>query len=310
MISHIPCQVEHILKFLNQYQCKFILDCTAGEGGHSIAIANLVGKSGKVIAIEVDPFYFQKLEKNTRDFSNITCVNASYIEIRHVLGNVGINRVDAILFDFGLSSYHLEGSGRGFSFKKDEILDMRFNPSEGEPLYIKLQKLTDRDMELLLKKFGEVKFAKTLAKNLFASKSKIKYTSDLVDIARKSIPHRFLNNELPKIFQAFRIFTNNEYTNMVIGLKEAIHVLSRSGILITLSYHSIEDRLCKSIKNVKGMKMITKKPINPDEKETLENPRCRSSKLRVFEKEEIDEESLNDWYKFNLNLFPSSLLSR
>ncbi|MDI6851311.1 MAG: 16S rRNA (cytosine(1402)-N(4))-methyltransferase RsmH, partial [bacterium] len=292
MKFHIPCQLEHILEFLHLYQCKFVIDCTAGEGGHSIAIAKLVGESGKVIAIEIDPSYFQKLVKNTAAFSNITCVNASYLEIKNVLASVGISRIDAILFDFGLSSYHLESSGRGFSFRKDEILDMRFNPSEGEPLYVKLQKLTDHDLELILKKFGEVKFAKKLAKNLFANKSKVKYTSHLVEIAGKSIPHQFLNSELPKIFQAFRIFTNNEYKNMVEGLKEAIQVLPRGGILITLSYHSIEDRLCKSIKNIKGMKVVTKKPITPDEKETSENSRCRSSKLRVFEKEEVDEESL------------------
>jgi len=310
MKFHKPCQVEKILQFLQEFNCKFVVDCTAGEGGHSIALAKLVGESGRVIAIEVDPTYFQQLLENTKDFSNITCLNESYTNIRSVLTDTDIKRVDAILFDFGLSSYHIEGSGRGFSFRKEEVLDMRFNPAAGEPLYEKIQKLTEHEIELVLKEFGEVRFARTIARNIYANKNRIKYTSELVEIVKSSIPYRLLNDELPKIFQAFRIFTNNEFLNMATGIKEAILALSKGGILITLSYHSIEDRLCKNVKNIRGMKAITKKPLPPDPNESSENPRCRSSKLRVFQKEEVDEESLVDWYKFNLSLFPSPLLGK
>ncbi len=297
MTGHIPCQLSTITEFIKEHQCKTVVDCTAGEGGHTIAIASIVGESGRIIAIEVDPTYFSIIKTKTSNFNNVICVRESYTQIGKIVESLSITKVDAILFDFGLSSYHLDASQRGFSFKKDEILDMRFNPEEGEPLCERLKKMKANEIEKVLKIYGETSFYKKLANLIFENRSKIKTTSDLNEIIKKAIPPRFQKNEFPKIYQAFRIFVNNEVQNMIVGLREALKYLSKGGFLLTLSYHSIEDRICKSIKNVKGIKAITKKPIITNEEESLSNPRCRSAKLRIYQKEEVNEEDLLNWYR-------------
>lgn len=309
MKYHVPCLVKEILEIVRNYNCKKIIDCTAGEGGHTLAMANLVGKSGEFLAIETDPEYFQLLKKNVERYSNIVPVNGSYVDLKRIAMETGFLNPHLILFDFGLSSFHIEGSERGFSYKRDEVLDLRFNPSTGKPFYEILPSLTLKDLEIILKDFGETKFYRKLARSIYTASHQIKRTTDLNQIVKECIPASLLPNELPKIYQAFRIFVNNEISNIIKGLRSALEILSSRGVLITISYHSLEDRICKSIKNLKGIKPITKKPVTTGIEELTENPRCRSAKLRAYIKEELNEVDIETWFNTISALYAPNLHS-
>ncbi|MEO0246472.1 MAG: 16S rRNA (cytosine(1402)-N(4))-methyltransferase RsmH [candidate division WOR-3 bacterium] len=296
MKFHKPCLLTEILNIVESNNCKFIVDCTAGEGGHTTALAEKVGKSGKIIAIEYDPEYFSLLIENVEKLENVEAVNASYVNLPEILKNLNFPPPDAIIFDLGISSFQLDKSGRGFSFKKDEPLDMRFNPKIGKPLFQIIQTLSEKEVENILTFFGETRFARKLAKAIYESRKNIKTTADLNKIIEKNIPQNYVENEFPKIYQAFRIFINKELRNILDGIKNALYTLKINGVLITISYHSIEDRICKNLKHIRGIKNLTKKPIVISEIELKSNPRCRSAHLRVFKKEGLNEEDLRNWY--------------
>ncbi|HOP32287.1 MAG TPA: 16S rRNA (cytosine(1402)-N(4))-methyltransferase RsmH [Candidatus Hydrothermia bacterium] len=309
MNSHEPCQLYNITQFVREFAPKVVVDCTAGEGGHALTIANILGQRGKIVAIEIDPVYFQILKENTQNVKNLIPVHSNYINIQEIVATYVTGKVDAVLFDFGMSSFHLEQSGRGFSYRKSELLDLRFNPDEGEPLYKKLWKMDQNQIEDVLRKYGESRFAKRLAHRIYINQNRIRTTEDLNNVIRKSIPQNLFNEEIPKIYQAFRIFTNNELENILSGLYGALRCLNEGGIILTIAYHSLEDRICKSLKSINGIRVITKKPLVPSESEISENPRCRSSKLRVFQKEEHDEESIISWYR-NSHSLCAPIMSR
>jgi 16S rRNA (cytosine1402-N4)-methyltransferase len=310
MNYHKPCQLGKILSYISDFRCKVVIDCTAGEGGHTIPISKLVGKSGKVISIEADPFYYEILKNNVQSYPNIFPVNDSYTNLETIVHNFGLEKVDSVLFDFGMSSFHLEASLRGFSFKKDEVLDLRFNPLEGEPLYQRIKKMDQQQIEHLLRVFGEVRGARKLASLIYKNRNSIRTTVDLNRIVALSIPPFLLNEQLPLVYQAFRIFINDEFHNIISGISAAIKCLDKGGILLTLSYHSVEDRICKTIKMIKGIRPLTKKRLIVEEIEVAENPRCRSSKLRVFKKGELDEESIVDWYRYNTSFWSAAVSGR
>ena len=311
MSVHKSVQLEHVIDYLSPLEGEIVVDATAGEGGHTKALAEKVGGSGIVIALEKDPVYFHKLEETVRNYKNVRIFNCDYIEISTVLTRLSIEKAGRILFDFGISTFHIEDSGRGFSFKREEPLDMRFNPEAGKPLSYYINRMSPKEITEILVKYGEVKYASKVAQGIVArrKKSKFKTTYDLNDVIAEIFKGPLYKNELPKIYMAFRIFVNDELRHVVKGAVGGIKILKPGGKIAFISYHSLEDRIIKRLKMLSCITPLTGKPIEPDTQEVEINPRARSSKLRVYvKKEECDEEELHNCLSAFTSSFPRSLL--
>ncbi|MEN3043893.1 MAG: 16S rRNA (cytosine(1402)-N(4))-methyltransferase RsmH [Candidatus Hydrothermales bacterium] len=280
---HPSCMVKEIIEILEPYNKKIIVDATFGTGGHSLEIVK--NTKGKLIAFEVDPFLYERGKKILKEFENAKIFNKSYTEIPSVLKEENVEKIDGILFDFGISFYHISSSQRGFSFKKNEILDMRYNPLINEPLYKKIKKLNLKNIEYILKNYGELKNYKKVALNIFKNlkEKEIKFTEEFNEIVLKKIKG---NREkiLQKVYQAFRIWLNNEIKNIETVFSFLPQIIDKKGKLIFLTYHSIEDRLVKKFLKNKEFKILTKKPLLPNEEEIRLKPNCSSCKLRAAEK--------------------------
>ena len=310
MSAHKSVQLEHVVDYLSPLEGEIVVDATAGEGGHTKALAERVGGTGVVIALEKDPIYFYKLEETVRNYKNVRIFNCNYIEISTVLKRLGIEKAGRILFDFGLSAFHIEDSGRGFSFKREEPLDMRFNPETGKPLNYYINRMSPKEITEILVKYGEVKYASKVAQGIVArrKKSKFETTYDLNDVIAEIFKGPLYKNELPKIYMAFRIFVNDELRHVVKGAVEGIKILKPGGKIAFISYHSLEDRIIKRLKTLSCITPLTRKPIEPDTQEVEMNPRARSSKLRVYvKKEECDEEELLNCLSALTSSFPCSV---
>ncbi len=278
---HEPVLKKEVLEYLEVRRNKNFIDATAGEGGHTRMILDRNGPEGKVVAIERDPVLFQKLKNQKLD--RVALFNKSYSEIEE------FDRIDGILLDLGLSSWHLEKSGRGFSFQKDEPLDMRFDPVNNFlTAKIIVNEYPKEDIHRTLKDYGEEKFAGRITKRILEERKKktIETTFQLVEIIKKAVPLKPQKIHFAtRTFQALRIETNKELDHLKKALPRLFEILSPKGRLVILSFHSLEDRIAKQFfKNQKGLKIITKKPITASLKEVKSNPRARSCKLRAAEK--------------------------
>ncbi|MEO0270460.1 MAG: 16S rRNA (cytosine(1402)-N(4))-methyltransferase RsmH [candidate division WOR-3 bacterium] len=280
---HPSCMIKEVIEILKPENKKIIVDATFGTGGHSIEI--LKKTKGKLFAFEKDPFLYERGKKTFENFKNFKIFNNSFTEIPEVLEKERTNKIDGIIFDFGLSFYHVSSSNRGFTFKRKEILDMRYNPYENEELYKKLKKLTLKEIESILKEYGELKNYKKVSLNIYKGikEKEVKYTDEFNKIILKNIKY---NKEkiLQKVYQAFRIWINKEIENIKKTLSFLPQIMESGGIAVFLTYHSLEDRIIKNFLKTTSFKVITKKPLTPSEKEIKEKPNCNSCKLRAGER--------------------------
>jgi 16S rRNA (cytosine1402-N4)-methyltransferase len=193
------------------------------------------------------------------------------------------------LFDLGFSSWHLEESGRGFSFKQNEPLDMRYNTDLNKLTAKEItNNWTEKEIEKILKKYSQEKFAKRISKKIIEQRElkPIKSTFELIEIIKQSVPSWYQHKRIhfaTKTFQALRIAVNDELNNLKQALPQALEVLEKEGRLIVISFHSLEDRIVKNFlkENSKSLRILTKKPIRPSRAEIINNPRSRSAKLRA-----------------------------
>ncbi|MFA7385959.1 MAG: 16S rRNA (cytosine(1402)-N(4))-methyltransferase RsmH [Candidatus Paceibacterota bacterium] len=281
---HIPVLQKEVLKYLEPKENENFIDCTLGAGGHAISILSKNKPKGKVLGIEADPFLSQRI-KDPR----LIVVNDSYINLQKIIKENGFEDFSGILFDLGMSSFHIDKSQRGFSFLKDEMLDMRYNFKSDKGITAEdiVNKYPKEEIELILKKYGEEEFAKKIAKEITEERRKnsIKSTFQLVEVIRKAVPRWYCKRRIhfaTKTFQALRIAVNDELENVKKGLSLAIEILPSSRRIVVISFHSLEDRLVKNIfKESKNLKILTKKPVIPLDKEINENKRARSAKLRA-----------------------------
>jgi len=291
---HTPVLKEIVLEYLKIEEGKNYIDGTFGLGGHSIEMAKL---GGNVLGIERDPeLYkrFQNIELDNYLKDKLIVVNDSYVNLKNIVSKYEFAPVDGILLDFGMSSWHLDHSGRGFTFLKDEALDMRFDPNNNpDTAYEIVNGYPPDEIERILKEYGEEQFAKVITKNIIEQRKvrPITTTLDLVEVIWKSLPNWYKRQKIhpaTKTFQALRIAVNSELDNISNVLGSAIDVLDKGGRLITISFHSLEDRIAKQyfkqLKDKKIVEIITKKPIQATGEEVAQNPRSRSAKLRVVEK--------------------------
>jgi 16S rRNA (cytosine1402-N4)-methyltransferase len=298
---HEPVLLKEVIEYLNVEKNKNYVDCTIGEGGHAIEILKRNGPKGKVLGIEIDPELYKKLKKEKLE--RLILVNDSFSNLKEIVKRENFGPISGILLDLGVSSWHIEKSGRGFSFMKDEPLIMRYDWGEAKSILLRSNRLSpqnltaeeivnewsEKKIERILKEYGEEKFAKRISREIVRARrvKPIKTTFQLVEVIKRSVPRFYQRKRIhfaTKTFQALRIAVNNELENLKIALPQAIDVLEKGGRLVVISFHSLEDRIVKNFLKEKEregkIKILTKKPIRPSKEEIIKNPRSRSAKLR------------------------------
>lgn len=289
---HISVLKERIIELLDPKPNQNFIDATVGRGGHLKAILQKNGPKGKVLGIDWDPVALQNAQSElTPDEKKRTVlVNENFANLKEVVEKEKFSKVSGIILDLGLSSDQLEEDNRGFSFKRDEILDMRFNPNHGLDAKKILNFWSRMDIERILKEYGEERFAPLIAREIVhqRSQSPIVKTGELVEVVQRATPAWYRKGKIhpaTKTFQALRIAVNHELENIQKVLPEAVDILEKGGKLLVISFHSLEDRIVKQFsRNTPGVQLLTKKPITPDFKEVKQNPRSRSAKLRAVVK--------------------------
>lgn len=299
---HKSVLFDEAIESLNIGKSKIILDGTAGGGGHSREIA---GRAGKLIAVDQDPDAIKVLHERLDSFDNVTIVQNNFSNVKDILKEQGIEKIDGMLLDLGVSSFQLDTAQRGFSYHADAPLDMRMSKS-GLSAKDVVNTYSEAELADILFRYGEEKFARRIAKNivLHRQNKEIETTGELVDIIKESYPKAKMRDSHParKTFQAIRIEVNAELDALEKTLDSALDCLSSGGRLSIITFHSLEDRMVKEKFNswvnsctcpkefpvcVCGKKPLGKLPFKfkaPTEAELEENPRARSSKLRCFEK--------------------------
>ena len=286
---HKPVLLKEVLEYLNPKTNQNFIDCTVGEGGYVEGILEKNGPDGKVLGIEADPEIYQKLRKQLSE--RFIPVNDSYINLKTIVEKLDFKPISGILFDLGMSSWHLEASKRGFSFSKNEMLDMRYNP-KSNPLTAEkiVNQWPEYEIRKILEEYGEEKFAKKIAKELIDERKvkPIRTTFQLVKIIKRAVSSRKTKIHFAtRTFQALRIAVNDELSNFEKALPQAIEVLAPEGTIVIISFHSLEDRIVKSFfkdLSSKELKILTKKPVTASQKEIKVNLRSRSAKLRAAAK--------------------------
>lgn len=278
---HKPVMVNEIVKLTEPKKDSIIIDATFGFGGHSKAFYEII-ENGLIIGFEKNEMTYEIVKKMFKNYSRILIYNVGYENMAEIIEKLGFfNKVDIVIFDLGLSSFLIERSGLGFSYKRNEILDMRFSQKEGKPLYQLLETLTQKEIERILKNYGDIKNPYRISQTIIDNKP-IKTTKDLVNILKKITPRNKLDKTLKKVFQAFRIYVNDEIENIKKGILNAYKCLKVGGRIAVLSYHSIEDRVIKSFYRSPLFIPLLKKPLKPSDEEIIINPRARSAKLRIL----------------------------
>ena len=287
---HIPVLQEEAIEYLNPKPNENFIDGTFGEGGHAAAILRNNIPDGKVLGIEADGKLYEIMKLlNEGTLNRLTLVNDSYTNLKEIVERHNFRPVNGVLLDLGISKWHLEESGRGFSFQKNEPLDMRFFAQGRLSAEMILNYWPENEIEKILREYGEERFSRRIAQKIAEVRQRqpIKSTFQLVEIIKNAVPFRYKkNNHFPaKTFQAVRIAVNGELENIKKVLPIGLEILEKEGRLAVISFHSLEDRIVKTFfkENAKQgkLKIINKKPIVPSFKEVEQNPSSKSAKLRV-----------------------------
>ncbi|OHA52322.1 MAG: 16S rRNA (cytosine(1402)-N(4))-methyltransferase [Candidatus Terrybacteria bacterium RIFCSPLOWO2_01_FULL_48_14] len=295
---HKPVLLNEVLEVLNPQPGQLFIDGTANGGGHTLAILERIKPNGKILAIDKDRDLVDRLQAISYKLqaNEIVPVCGSYGDIKKIADDHGFYQVSGILLDLGYSSHHLERSGRGFSFQKDEPLIMRYETESdlGTGLTARdaVNQFSERDLADIFYRYGEERFSRRIAKSIYLArkKKKIETTKELADIVAFAYPKRFFYKIHPatKVFQALRVFVNNELGELENALPQALETLAPGGKIAVISFHSLEDRIVKNFfkaEKEKGIiNIITKKPLISGDDEIRDNPRARSAKMRVAEK--------------------------
>lgn len=288
---HIPVLKKEVIEYLNVKENLNYIDATVGEGGHAIEILKRNAPEGKLLGIDWDPEILKEAEKNLKEFKKrIILVNENFKNIKKVVKEKKFKKIKGILFDLGISSWHIEKSKRGFSFRKDEPLDLRYSTHEYFPAREIINLYPEEAIERILKEFGEEEEAKRIARAIVKARQKepILSAKKLGEIVKKAKIKKEKIHPATKTFLALRLFLNEEIENLKEGLKSAFDVLEKGGRLVVISFHSLEDREVKNFFREKEKageaKVLTKKPVVSSFEEILKNPRSRSARLRALKK--------------------------
>jgi 16S rRNA (cytosine1402-N4)-methyltransferase len=263
-----------------------VVDGTLGGGGHTRLLAEAVGPDGLVIAVDRDPI---AIERGARELAGLPVrfAQANFRDIPEVLDAVGLDAVDAVLLDVGLSSDQLSDESRGFSFDSDGPLDLRFDPTEGEPAWRMVNRMKPESLADIIFEYGEERFSRRIARKIAAVREKqpIRTAREFARIVTSAIPKQYPPPRIhpaTRTFQALRIAVNEELKSLRIALERIPTRLVPGGRLAVISFHSLEDRLVKqAFRNTQVWECLTRSPIEASNEEVLRNPRSRSAKLRA-----------------------------
>ena len=306
---HQPVLVHEVLKYLCHAPDGVYADGTVGSGGHSLLIGKQLTGKGRLICLDRDPDAVS-VAKNRLAFlgTRVSIFKANYADLDKIITDLGYETVDGVLLDLGMSSYHVDESGRGFSFNKNEPLDMRMDPDDRQTAYDLVNTLVPKDLERILRDYGEEKKAKRVVRAIVRSREKkpIETSSQLAGVIKSALPtpRRFSAiHPATRTFQALRIAVNKELQNIETFLAKIPSLLTKGGRIVTLSYHSLEDRLVKQAmmdwekdcicppdfpqcvcEKTALFRRLFKKGMKPSSEEIKKNPRARSAILRVAER--------------------------
>ena len=292
---HIPVLTKEVLELLDPKENENFIDCTVGQGGHTVLILEKNKPNGKVLGIDLDPDQIESCKLIIKD-SRLILVNDSYANLKEIIERNNFGPVSGILLDLGMSSAQLEGTQKGFSFQKDETLDMRYSTAQTLTAKIIVNEYSKEELEKILQEYGEERFARKIAEKIIEGRKikRIESTLQLVEIIKKAgYPlagrSRFSHSKIhcaTRTFQALRIAVNDELENLKSVLPQAVSILSSGGRIVVISFHSLEDRIVKNFfkeKDKEGViKILTKKPLMAEDGELILNPRSRSAKLRAL----------------------------
>ena len=292
---HRSVMLQEVIEYLGIKPGAKIIDATLNGGGHTIGILEKY-PDVRILGIEWDLELASQFEfkiKNEKLKSNVIVVSDSYVNLKQITEKYGF-QPDGIIFDLGLSSWHYEKSGRGFSFQRDEPLDMRFHPeTDVKTAADIINTANSYELKEILELYGEEEFARSIAGNIVKQRRirPIINTNELVNVIKDSVPGWYKKRKIhpaTKTFQALRIAVNGELENVEKGVMAAIDVLKSGGRLVVISFHGLEDKIVREIFKQKAragaIKWAVKGTIKPKWEEVKNNPRARSAKMKIIEK--------------------------
>jgi 16S rRNA (cytosine1402-N4)-methyltransferase len=287
-MMHVSVLLDSAIDYLAIRPDGTYVDATFGAGGHSMAILSHL-HTGRLIALDADPDAIARAQAITDP--SFTFVHANFSELRRVLNDCGVEQVDGVLFDLGVSSMQLDNAERGFSFRDSAPLDMRMNPYHGRSAYDILATASERELADIFFNYGEERAARRIAHAIVERRTAGKLPKTTFEFAQfvSGVVHRPGKRErihpATRVFQALRIAVNNELDVLRDGLVAAVDTLRTGGRIVAISFHSLEDRIVKhAFKGDARLEILTKKPLAPDAREMAENPRARSAKLRAAQR--------------------------
>lgn len=291
---HRPVMVDAVLHYLNPRPGAVIVDGTVGTGGHSLAILPRLLPDGRLVALDRDPASLKVAAARLNEFDPLsTLIHDNYRHLPQVLARLGLDQVDGVLLDLGMSSVQVDHPERGFSFSKEGPLDMRMDPDEDTTAEILVNTLTADELAGLIDRFGEDRFARRIARRIVQERRKARMTTttQLARMIAAAVPGAARRGRLhpaTRTFQALRIAVNDELGALEAFLNHADRVLAPGGRAVIVTFHSLEDRLVKHAFRAGEREgrwiVLTPKPVRPTAEEVSGNPRARSAKLRVVEK--------------------------
>jgi 16S rRNA (cytosine1402-N4)-methyltransferase len=286
--QHVPVLAQEVVEWLRPEAGQTLVDGTLGGGGHTRLLAEAVGARGVVVAVDRDPMAVERTGAALGDLP-VRAVHANYSDLPEVLESLEIKAVDGILLDLGLSSDQLVDANRGFSFQSAGPLDLRFDPTRGEPAWKLIERLSAEHLADLIYKYGEERYSRRIARKVVERRRRapIETAADLARVVRSSVPRTRDERIDPatRTFQALRIAVNEELKWLEVGLRRLPGCLKPGGRLAVISFHSLEDRRVKeAYLRDERLKVLTRRPVRPGEEEIAGNPRSRSAKLRVAER--------------------------
>jgi len=293
---HIPVMLREVIDYLDPKPGQIIVDATLGTGGHSFEILKRITPGGKLIGIDRDEDSLAICRKRLSEFSS-SCefVHGNFVDLDQILEKLGIDKIDGIVFDLGISTYQLKDPERGFSFQQEGPLDMRLDKSSYISAYDLVNNLNESEISNMLWSFGEERWHNRIARILVEERRNqpISTTTQLAALVMRAIPYRYRKgyyriHPATRTFQAVRIAVNRELEILETAVKKAVAILGKKAKICVISFHSLEDRVIKhtfrALKADGLIDIVTAKPLTPAPSEVIANPSSRSSKFRVAER--------------------------
>lgn len=299
MSNHIPVLLKESIEALQVQRGGRYIDCTVGGGGHAQAILE---NGGQLLGIDADPKAIEIAKTRLKPYGEALLINENFSHLEAICSRYNFRSVDGILFDLGMSSFQLEDGSRGFSFQRDEPLDMRFSPDQALTAANIVNTFPEHELAQLIERYGEERRSRLIARLIVQSRP-LKTTGQLARVVEQMVGRRGRIHPATRTFQALRMAVNHELENLEAGLNQAISLLGHGGRLVVISFHSLEDRLTKETfrRESRGclcppgtpvcvcghkpsLKLVTKKVVRPSPDELAANPRSRSARMRIAER--------------------------